>query len=70
MSKLAESSIDKFEHGEEYEKFVSRMTLGDISSLEGKYLTPEVSNAYDTIYYYLLDNEELREKFVKEINDE
>ena len=65
MSKLAESSIDKFECGEEYEKFVSRMTLSDIVSLEDKYLTPEVSNAYDTIYYYLLDNQELREKFVR-----
>ena len=70
MNKFAESSIDTFEHGEQYEKFVSRMTLSDIVNLEDKYLTPEVINAYDTIYYYLLDNQALRDKFVKGANDE
>ena len=50
MNKFAESSIDTFKHGEQYEKFVSRMTLSDIVNLEDKYLTPEVINAYDTIF--------------------
>lgn len=67
MTKLAKNSICEWKHGEQYEKFVSRLTLSDIVSLE---VTPEVSNAYDTIYYHLLDNQALRDKFVKGLDDE
>ena len=63
-TELAETPIDQFEHGESYSNFIYNMKLGDIASLEDKYFTPQVSEAFDVLKYHLLDNKALRNKFV------
>ncbi len=63
---FAETEISEWEYGEEYEHKVFRMSLAEIRSLEEEYFTPEMINAWDELYYSLLDHKKLREKFVRE----
>ena len=63
---FAETEILEWEFGEEYEHKVFRMSLAEMRYLEEEYFTPEMSNAWDKLYYSLLDHKKLREKFVRE----
>ena len=63
---FAETEICEWEFGEEYEHKVFRMSLGEMRSLVEEYFTPEMTNAWDELYYSLLDHKKLREKFVRE----
>mgnify|MGYP001182981265 CR=1 FL=1 len=63
---FAETEICEWEFGQEYEHKVFRMSLAEIRSLEEKYFTPEMTKAWDELYYSLLDHKKLREKFVRE----
>ena len=61
-----ETEIWEWKYGKEYEHKVFRMSLAEMRSLEEEYFTPEMSNAWDKLYYSLLDHKKLREKFVRE----
>ena len=63
---FAETEISEWEYGQEYEHKVFRMSLAEMRSLEEEYFTPEMTDAWDKLYYSLLDHKKLREKFVKE----
>tara|TARA_R100000781_G_scaffold113352_1_gene81654 strand:- start:322 stop:591 length:270 start_codon:yes stop_codon:yes gene_type:complete len=63
---FAETEICEWEFGEEYEHKVFRMSLAEMRSLEEEYFTPEMTAAWDKLYYSLLDHKKLRQKFVRE----
>ena len=63
---FTETEICEWEYGEEYEHKVFRMSLAEMRSLEEEYFTPEMTDAWDKLYYSLLDHKKLREKFVRE----
>ena len=63
---FTETEICEWEYGQEYEHKVFRMSLAEMRSLEEEYFTPEMTDAWDKLYYSLLDHKKLREKFVRE----
>ena len=66
MSKFSKKPISEWKWGNEYEHYVSNLSLSDIVSLEDEFFTIEMTRAYDALYYALLDMKALRKKWLKE----
>ena len=66
MSKFSKKPISEWKYGEEFERYISNLSLGYIVSLEDEFFTIEMTRAYDGLYYALLDMKALRKKWLKE----
>ena len=69
-TKFSKRPISDWKHGDEYEHYVNNLSLGDIVSLESEYFTIEMTQAFDKLYYSLLDMKSLRKKWVRENRQE
>ena len=66
MSKFSKKPISEWEWGNEYEHYIDNLSLSDVVSLEKEFFTPDMTRAFDELYYALLDLKALRKKYLEQ----
>jgi len=63
---LSDTPISEWTHGANHSDAINSLTVATLLSMDNDDdFPPSVSRALDTVYYYLLENKNLRKKFKK-----